>query len=90
MSSMKATLFLPREVVVFEKSTVGSGAKVGLDSRSDCFTHWQLYVAFSRVTHTKNLTIITKQLDKEEEFDGKIRNIVYPEVLKVGNTTFNQ
>ena len=60
---------------------------VGLDLRSDCFTHGQLYVAMSRVTHPNNLTIITKLLDEDEEFEGKVRNIVYPEVLTDANSS---
>ena len=46
----------------------------GVDLREDCFSHGQLYVAFSRVSSKKNFYVLQPE--------GKTRNVVYPEVLK--------
>ena len=53
-----------------------SGA-VGLDLIEPVFTHGQLYVGLSRVTHPENLMICIP-----EENQGKTQNLVYPEVLQ--------
>lgn len=51
---------------------------VGLDLRSPVFTHGQLYVALSRATSSRHITILTSN-------DGPpsrtTQNVVYPEVL---------
>ncbi|OBZ80595.1 hypothetical protein A0J61_11355 [Choanephora cucurbitarum] len=47
------------------------------DWRYEVFTHGQLYVAFSRATSWKNITVLFSE-DKEEE---TTRNIVCPELL---------
>ncbi|KAI8330155.1 hypothetical protein EDC96DRAFT_49724 [Choanephora cucurbitarum] len=50
---------------------------VGIDLRYEAFAHGQLYVAFSRATSWKNITVLFSE-DNEEE---TTRNIVYPELL---------
>lgn len=45
----------------------------GLDLRTDCFSHGQLYVACSRVGKPDNLCILTD--------NGTAKNIVYPQAL---------
>lgn len=47
----------------------------GIDLRSHCFSHGQLYVACSRVSSSEGLFI--HLLD-----NGKTSNVVYPEVLR--------
>ncbi|KAH8144382.1 uncharacterized protein LAJ45_11628 [Morchella importuna] len=49
---------------------------VGVDLRSDSFTHGQLYVALSRVTDVTGLMVL-----QGEEMQPQTDNIVYPEVL---------
>ncbi len=52
----------------------GQTLKVGgIDLRSECFSHGQLYVATSRVGCAKNLFILTKE--------KKTKNIVYKQVF---------
>ena len=46
----------------------------GLYLHSDCFSHGQLYVAYSRGGNPDNLFIYTKT--------GTTKNIVYPQVLE--------
>ena len=50
--------------------------KVGVDLRLPVFTHGQLNVALSRVTDVKGLHVLLP-----EQGDGRVQNIVYPEVL---------
>ncbi|XP_054723053.1 ATP-dependent DNA helicase PIF1-like [Uloborus diversus] len=47
---------------------------VGVDLRTPCFSHGQLYVACSRVGCRDNLNILCTE--------GKTTNVVYPEALK--------
>ena len=46
----------------------------GLYLHTDCFSHWQLYVAYSRVDNPDNLFINMET--------GTTKNIVYPQVLE--------
>ena len=46
----------------------------GLYLHNDCFSHWQLYVACSRVANPDNLFIYTE--------NGTTKNVVYPQVLE--------
>lgn len=47
---------------------------VGVDLRTECFSHGQLYVACSRVGQENNLYILAP--------DGKTKNVVYPQALQ--------
>jgi len=58
------------------KSQGQSRKKVGVDLRTDAFTHGQLYVALSRVTSLDGLTLLPSSNNLTV-----ILNIVYPEVL---------
>ena len=53
---------------------------VGVDLRTSCFTHGQLYVALSRVTDVGQLSILFAA-DK----DQTTQNVVFPEVLLRGD-----
>jgi len=50
--------------------------KVGVDLRTDAFTHGQLYVALSRVTSLDGLTLLSSS-----NTTTVTPNIVYPDVL---------
>lgn len=52
------------------------GGKLGLDLQNMCLSHGQLYVALSRTTHPKNLSVFTTQPE------NRTRNVVYPEALR--------
>ena len=58
------------------KSQGQSLIQVGVDLRTDAFTHGQLYVALSRVTTLDGLTLLPSSTTPTV-----ISNIVYPEVL---------
>jgi len=56
-------------------TTQGQSLQVcGLNLENPCFSHGQLYVAYSRVREQKNLFIFAK--------DGKPKNIVCPKALE--------
>ncbi|XP_026290987.2 ATP-dependent DNA helicase PIF1-like [Frankliniella occidentalis] len=54
--------------------------KVGLDLRSDCFTHGQLYVALSRTRRSDDVTVLGAP-DRCVDNITYVRNIVYQELL---------
>jgi hypothetical protein len=62
--------------MTINKSQGQSFEVLGVDLRSSAFTHGQLYVAMSRVTDIRQLTICTS-----EDRRGITQNIVFPEVL---------
>lgn len=51
---------------------------VGIDLRSQVFSHGQLYVAFSRTTNANNVHVLLS----EDNIGDKVDNVVYPEVLQ--------
>src|SRR5207253_9560949 len=59
------------------KSQGQSLEKVGVDLRSDAFTHGQLDVALSRVTSLDGLTLLPSS-----NSSNTTANIVYPDVLQ--------
>ena len=62
--------------ITVNKSQGQSLDTVGLDLRIPAFAHGQLYVALSRVTDLRGLSVLLTSTD-----DAKTENIVYPEVL---------
>ena len=64
--------------MTINKSQGQSVKNVGIDLRSQVFTHGQLYVALSRCTSSQRIKALLRE-DMMEEF--KAPNIVFPEVL---------
>jgi hypothetical protein len=62
--------------MTINKSQGQSFRNVGVDLRAQVFCHGLFYVAMSRITDASRLFLLTL-----ESVDGKVRNIVYPEVL---------
>ena len=52
--------------------------EVGIDLRVPVFSHGQLYVALSRATSSRNISVLLPDTDRDT---GQTLNIVYPEVL---------
>ena len=61
------------------KSQGQSLSTVGIDLQSSAFSHGQLYVALSRVTDVRHLTLLLRSDRTTTE------NVVYPEVLASWN-----
>ena len=62
--------------ITINKSQGQSLNMVGVDLRTPCFSHGQLYVALSRVTDVHRLSLLF-----DEGEDEHTANVVYPEVL---------
>jgi hypothetical protein len=66
----------PCFAMTVNKSQGQSLEKVGVDIRTNAFTHGQLYVALSRVTSLDGLTLLPSEVTPTHT-----DNVVYPEVL---------
>ena len=64
--------------MTIHKSQGSTFEKIGLDLRSECFAHGQLYVALSRVRSFDGLSI---RLSDDNE-DNRVKNVVYKEVFE--------
>ena len=62
--------------MTINKSQGQSFKVLGVDLRAQVFSHGQFYVAMSRVTDVRQLTVCTFDTRPGESF-----NLVYPEVL---------
>ncbi|POS82141.1 hypothetical protein EPUL_006719 [Erysiphe pulchra] len=65
----------PCYAMTINKSQGQTLQSVGIDLTTPVFSHGQLYVAFSRVTHVNNLIVLLPSSAR------KTTNVVYPEVL---------
>jgi len=66
----------PCFAITINKAQGQSLETVGIDLRRPCFSHGQLYVAYSRATDMNKLSIL-----QDEKDNGFTDNVVYPEVL---------
>jgi hypothetical protein len=67
--------------MTINKSQGQSFERVGVDLRAPPFSHGQFYVAMSRVTDVRRLSILTLPPDAGNRDNKILKNIVYPEVL---------
>ena len=73
----------PAFAMTINKAQGQTFERVGLDLlSSECFSHGQLYVALSRVTHPKNLFILQNNIyNSPHEIGTRANNVVYSEAL---------
>jgi hypothetical protein len=64
--------------LTINKAQGQSVKEVGIDLRVPVFSHGQLYVALSRATNSRNISILLPDADRNT---GQTCNVVYPEVL---------
>jgi hypothetical protein len=64
--------------LTINKAQGQSVKKVGIDLRIPVFSHGQLYVALSRATGSRNISILLPDTNEDAR---RTRNVVYPEVL---------
>lgn len=64
--------------MTINKSQGQSVKNVGIDLRSEVFSHGQLYVALSRCTHPRRIKVLLK----EGQDNMKTRNVVWAEVFR--------
>ena len=69
--------------MTINKSQGQTFEKVGIYLKRPCFSHGQLYVAFSRARSFKNIVVKVCATNMQGEHKGKIytTNVVYPQVL---------
>jgi len=64
--------------LTINKAQGQSVKKVGIDLRIPVFSHGQLYVALSRATNSRNISVLLPDANRDTR---QTRNVVYPEVL---------